>query len=69
MSQQSIGRLTVGDLRRIDNTVRRARQCVDLPVTLQAIPPAPLAFAFNIDPSLANIGRRATQAGYVIGAT
>ena len=67
MGQQSVPEPRIRDLRRMDQTVRRAREYRDFEVRLQAILAERLGCTMYSDSSLANIRKVGTQASFIIG--
>eukprot|EP00435_Cladocopium_sp_Y103_P017727 s923_g4.t1 len=68
LSQQSFPKPTIGDLRRANQAVRRAKQEKDLGLQFAPIPLDELTVVCHSDAAWANVGSH-TQAGYIIGFT
>ena len=66
-SQQSFPTPTWGDIVKVNNTVRRAKQYRDLVVKVQAVPIKDIVLVGHSDSSLLNMGEGKTQAGWVLG--
>lgn len=68
-AQQIMPNPTVGQIRKSNAWVRRAKQFADLSVTFHNIPPEELRFVCHSDYSSKDLdGTGRTQAGYIIGA-
>ena len=69
MQQQEMSAPTIGTLRRINQTIRRAKQNDDLDLVILPIPLKELVLMFHSDAAFANACREGTQAGFIAAYT